>query len=191
MRQNKRLTRKFFILQHHKYPHTLEEFYKENQEKLRLQIEHEAKIHFAFDRPSISIPWLKQLMSSNPKKKKKIIIIIIIILSRRFPRRMTMHIDSMATIEALNQGSVSERKRIKMQGRTWKSFIKTVLVEKKDRIKRKRIKMQGRTWKSFIKTALVEKKDRISIQHVKAHTRGLANSEQQGTIMQIRWPRNS
>src|SRR5579872_6970700 len=39
--------------------------------------------------------------------------------------------------------------------------------------------MQGRTWKSFIKTALTEKKDQINIQHVKAHE-GLANSKQQG-----------
>ena len=39
--------------------------------------------------------------------------------------------------------------------------------------------MQGRTWKSFIKTTLKEKKDQINIQHVKAHE-GLANSKQQG-----------
>ena len=32
-------------------------------------------------------------------------------------RTMTMYIDSMATIQTLRQGPVSERKRIKMQGR--------------------------------------------------------------------------
>ena len=40
-------------------------------------------------------------------------------------RKMTMYIDSTATIQALAEGPVSERKRIKMQGRAWKSFLKT------------------------------------------------------------------
>ena len=40
----------------------------------------------------------------------------------------------MATIQALERGPVSERKRIKMQGRAWKSFIRPALAENKDRI---------------------------------------------------------
>src|SRR5579872_2901918 len=38
-------------------------------------------------------------------------------------RNLTMYIDSMATIQALEEGAVSERRRIKMQGRAWKSSI--------------------------------------------------------------------
>ena len=49
-------------------------------------------------------------------------------------RTMTMYIDSMATIQALRQGPVSERKRIKMQGRAWKSFLRPALIEKRLRI---------------------------------------------------------
>ena len=55
-------------------------------------------------------------------------------------RTMTMHIDSMATIQALKEGPVSERKRIKMQGRTWKSFIKTTFLEKKRSINIRHVK---------------------------------------------------
>ena len=46
-------------------------------------------------------------------------------------RTMTMHIDSQAAIQALTQGTVSERKRIKMQGRAWKSFIKTTMAKRR------------------------------------------------------------
>src|SRR5579872_4005170 len=49
-------------------------------------------------------------------------------------RTMTMYIDSMATIQALRQGPVSERRRIKMQGRAWKSFLKPTLTEKRSQI---------------------------------------------------------
>ena len=45
-------------------------------------------------------------------------------------RNMTMYIDSMAIIQALAKGSVSERKRIKMQGRAWKSFLRTTVAIK-------------------------------------------------------------
>ena len=41
-----------------------------------------------------------------------------------------MYIDSMATIQALAEGPVSERKRIKMQGRVWKSFLRTTVAIK-------------------------------------------------------------
>ena len=40
----------------------------------------------------------------------------------------------MATIQVLRQGPVSERKRIKMQGRAWKSFLRPALIEKRSRI---------------------------------------------------------
>ena len=49
-------------------------------------------------------------------------------------RTMTMYIDSMATIQALQQGPVSERKRIKMQGRAWKSFLMPTLREKRPQL---------------------------------------------------------
>ena len=49
-------------------------------------------------------------------------------------RTMTMEIDSLATIQALRQGPVSERKRIKMQGRAWKSFLRPALTEKRSQI---------------------------------------------------------
>ena len=46
-------------------------------------------------------------------------------------RNLTMYIDSMATIQALDEGAVSERRRIKMQGRAWKSSIRAALAEKR------------------------------------------------------------
>ena len=42
-------------------------------------------------------------------------------------RTLTLYIDSMAAIQSLEP----ERKRIKMQGRAWKSFLKTTLAEKR------------------------------------------------------------
>jgi hypothetical protein len=58
----------------------------------------------------------------------------------------------MAAIQALNEGPVSERKRIKMQGRTWKSFIKTTIEARKRQ---------------------------INIVHIKSHE-GLERTEQRG-----------
>ena len=37
-------------------------------------------------------------------------------------RILTMYVDSVAAIQALGQGLISERKRIKAQGRAWKSY---------------------------------------------------------------------
>jgi hypothetical protein len=65
---------------------------------------------------------------------------------------MAMHVDSMATIQALGEGLISERKRVKAQGRAWKSFIRPTVAERKHQ---------------------------ISIVHVKSHT-GLQGPEQQG-----------
>ena len=67
-------------------------------------------------------------------------------------RTLTLYIDSMAAIQSLEQGPVSERKRIKMQGRAWKSFLKTTLAEKRPQ---------------------------ICILHVKSHS-GLGSPQQQG-----------
>ena len=58
----------------------------------------------------------------------------------------------MAAIQALGQGLISERKRIKSQGRVWKSFIRPTMAKKKDQ---------------------------IGIFHVKAHS-GLENPQQRG-----------
>ena len=49
-------------------------------------------------------------------------------------RTLTLYIDSMAAIQALAQGPISERKRIKMQGRAWKSFLVPTLAEKRHQI---------------------------------------------------------
>ena len=67
-------------------------------------------------------------------------------------RTLTLHIDSMATIQTLEKGPVSERKRIKMQGRAWKSFLVPTLAEKRHQ---------------------------ICILHVKAHS-GLGSPQQEG-----------
>ena len=67
-------------------------------------------------------------------------------------RILTIYVDSVAAIQALEQGLVSERKRIKAQGRAWKSFIRPTIAEKRHH---------------------------ISIFHVKAHS-GLESPEQQG-----------
>ena len=67
-------------------------------------------------------------------------------------RTVTMHIDSMATIQALGEGLISERKRVKAQGRAWKSFIRPTIAERKHQ---------------------------ISIVHVKSHS-GTVSPEQQG-----------
>jgi hypothetical protein len=70
-----------------------------------------------------------------------------------FPKSiLTIYVDSVAAIQALEQGLISERKRIKAQGRAWKSFIRPTIAEKKHH---------------------------ISIFHVKAHS-GLESPEQQG-----------
>ena len=66
-------------------------------------------------------------------------------------RTLTMYVDSIATIQALEQRPISERKRIKAQGRAWKSFIRPTIAEKRHH---------------------------ISIFHVKAHS-GLDSPEQQ------------
>src|ERR1044071_727304 len=67
-------------------------------------------------------------------------------------RILTIYVDSVAAIQALEQGLISERKRIKAQGRAWKSFIRPTIAEKRHH---------------------------ISIFHVKAHS-GLESPEQQG-----------
>ena len=67
-------------------------------------------------------------------------------------RTVTMHVDSMAAIQALGEGLISERKRVKAQGRAWKSFIRPTVAERKHQ---------------------------ISIVHVRSAT-GLENPEQQG-----------
>ena len=76
------------------------------------------------------------------------------VVIKAIPRNRTVriHIDSMAAIQALNEGPVSERKRIKMQGRTWKSFIKTTIAARKRQ---------------------------INIVHIKSHE-GLERTEQRG-----------
>src|SRR5271154_5385673 len=67
-------------------------------------------------------------------------------------RTLTLYIDSMAAIQAMEKGPVSERKRIKMQGRAWKSFLVPTLAEKRHQ---------------------------ICILHVKAHS-GLGSPQQEG-----------
>jgi ribonuclease HI len=76
----------------------------------------------------------------------------VVIKALPLDRTLTLHIDSMAAIQSLEQGPVSERKRIKMQGRAWKSFLKTTLAEKRQQ---------------------------ICILHVKSHS-GLGSPQQQG-----------
>ena len=46
-------------------------------------------------------------------------------------RTLTMYIDSMAAIQALGEGLISERKRVKAQGRAWKSFVRPIIAERK------------------------------------------------------------
>ena len=42
-------------------------------------------------------------------------------------RTLSMYVDSVAAIQALQEGLISERKRIKAQGRAWKSFVKPTI----------------------------------------------------------------
>ena len=49
-------------------------------------------------------------------------------------RILTIYVDSVAAIQALEQGLISERKRIKAQGRAWKSFIRPTIAEKRPHI---------------------------------------------------------
>src|SRR5271156_4866278 len=76
----------------------------------------------------------------------------IVIKALPISRRMTMYIDSIATIQALDPQPLSERRRIKSQGRAWKSFVRPTLAEK---------------W------------HQITISHVKSHC-GLETPYQQG-----------
>ena len=76
-------------------------------------------------------------------------------------RTLTLYIDSMATIQALAQGPMSERKRIKMQGRALKSFLVPTLAEKRHQ---------------------------ICILHVKAHS-GLGSPQQEGNYQADKIPK--
>src|ERR1044072_6560778 len=67
-------------------------------------------------------------------------------------RTLSMYVDSVAAIQALQEGLISERKRIKAQGRAWKSVVRPIIAKKKDQ---------------------------IAIHHVKSPS-GLENPEQQG-----------
>ena len=56
-------------------------------------------------------------------------------------RKVTLYVDSMATIQALgNLGPTSERRRIKSQGRAWKNFIHTRKKERNNEIVIRHIK---------------------------------------------------
>jgi len=56
-------------------------------------------------------------------------------------RKVTLYVDSMATIQALgNLGPTSERRRIKSQGRAWKNFIRTRKKERNNEIVIRHIK---------------------------------------------------
>src|SRR3569623_1179898 len=54
---------------------------------------------------------------------------------------------------------------------------------------RKRVKAQGRAWKSFVRPTVAERKYQISIFHVKSHT-GLVSPEQQGNDCADRMAKN-
>ena len=49
-------------------------------------------------------------------------------------RTLTLYVDSVAAIQALGQGLISERKRIKAEGRVWKSFIRPTIAKREGQV---------------------------------------------------------